>query len=1045
MLKTVWLVLLAWGGSVLPAGSEPKDASPPGIPWVTNLAQFGAALAEQQGAICRFQLAGTVLAADNDSGLVIFQDASGAELLELSPTGSPLRAGDYGTLSGTNYVRRTENGLSLGQRPVIDNDGEHFEIERIGTLFLTAGRHSIQAHWFNRNWRGMLGLTYSSPSMKRRPIPDEALTPPARPDLPAAKGLFYQCFEGDWLKLPDFTALKPVKQGVASNFNLKELSRPEKAGMTFSGNLEVAQAGVYTFYLRSDDGSCLYLDNSPLEWRREGDRPVPAPARLPLRQPTTEEHGAFWAEVEGHVTFLGQNRSGTDLELACDGDKVRVSVLKPAGPAPAAWLGRRVRVRGVCLNTRSISDRRIPNTVLAPAWDLLEIPDSSAGASSPGAAGSTTPPLLTTAAQVQRLKHEEASKGYRARLRGVVTWVAKNQDCLVLQDETRGVFIGLQPAWIWTPPWVGELLEIQGRSDAAEFSPILILEKVSRLGLSPLPEPARPTWDQLIGGSMDSQYVELQGLVTGARTNHLTLLTAGGKLDLAFAPVPVGGLNAFIGSVVRIRGCIFAQWNSLTRQVTTEHPLWFGSATFCVDEPPPSDPFNAVSMKARELTQYDAERNFLRRVKTTGQVLSGRMRHYYLNDNGSGVRLELAQSAAFEPGDRIEVAGLLRLGEASPVVHEAVARKTGQAPLPAPQPLLLDRTNANFDASRVWIEGILLDARDSSSDKVLEMQSGLKTFVARLPGRPPISWPVGSRLKLTGTYSDLGGNRSGRNEVRSFELLLNSVADIGLVARPPWWTLGRLLATVTLLGTGLALAFVWITLLRRQVERRTAQLEREIRERERAEQGRAIEQERARIARDLHDDLGSSLTGISMLATSGRVARLSAEASNERLELVAAKARTMVTALDELVWAVNPRNDTLAALAEYLASYAEELLSRTGIRCRIELPLEYPARTIAAEARHNILLAVREALNNAVRHGSPTEVQLELTVVEARLEIRIRDNGSGFDAAQIRHGNGLTNLQERLRKINGSCLIDSVPGSGTMVTLTLPFHPPAAG
>src|SRR5262249_54830799 len=132
-----------------------------------------------------------------------------------------------------------------------------------------------------------------------------------------------------------------------------------------------------------------------------------------------------------------------------------------------------------------------------------------------------------------------------------------------------------------------------------------------------------------------------------------------------------------------------------------------------------------------------------------------------------------------------------------------------------------------------------------------------------------IGVPVGSRVALTGVYSGQGGNRTVGGEIGSFELLLNTAADLQILARPPFWTLGRLLGLVGALLGVLVVAVLWIRLLHHRVHERTSQLQKEIAERERAEHQRALAQERARIARDLHDDLGSSLTEITMLATNG--------------------------------------------------------------------------------------------------------------------------------------------------------------------------------
>lgn len=648
-------------------------------------------------------------------------------------------------------------------------------------------------------------------------------------------------------------------------------------------------------------------------------------------------------------------------------------------------------------------------------------------------------PLLTTAAQVQQLTREEAGRGYQARIRGVVTWVAVNRDCVVIQDSTRGVFVGLRSSWKWETPKIGDILEVEGTCIAGEFSPIVILNNGERLGRGLLPAPKHPSWDQLIGGSMDSQYVEIRGFVTEAHDNHLTLLMSGGKVDVEFDPSPTDSLDSFINSVVRIRGCMFARWNHPALQVLIDHPLWFGNSTICVDNSPPLDPFNADKMRGRQLLQFDAQGNIFRRIKISGQILCNNAGIYYMTDNGFGLRFQLVKSARFEPGDNVEVVGLVELGGPSPILREAIARKIGHLPLPAPDQLTFDNTNTTFDSTRVWVEGLLVDTKNNGQEQMLEIQTGSKSFIARLPinNDQPGLWPVGSRLRLAGVFSDLGGSRQRIEDMKAFELLLNSPADVKVVAQPPWWTLNRLLTIISTLGAGLVLAFIWINLLRRQVERRSIQLKLEISERQRAEQDRAIEQERSRIAQDLHDDLGSSLTAINMLAMTSFRTKSNTHANSELLQLIIDRSHLMVTALDALVWAVNPKNDSTAALAEYLASFVEELLAKTDIAYHVELPLEIPEQTIAAVARHNLLLSVKEALTNAIRHGQPTKILTQLTISGSELEILIKDNGCGFDPAHNIPGNGLVNLQERMRKVNGRYQIQSSPGKGTIVFLAL--------
>ena len=204
----------------------------------------------------------------------------------------------------------------------------------------------------------------------------------------------------------------------------------------------------------------------------------------------------------------------------------------------------------------------------------------------------------------------------------------------------------------------------------------------------------------------------------------------------------------------------------------------------------------------------------------------------------------------------------------------------------------------------------------------------------------------------------------------------------------------------------------------------------------------ARETERARIARDLHDDLGASLTEISMLAAIATEGHAPAETLREPLQQIAGKAHTLVGALDEIVWAVNPRHDTLASLADYLAAFAAEFLASTGFALRLDVARDLPPLPLDAERRHGLFLAVREALNNAVKHSGAREVWLRLGLDAGQLLITVEDHGRGFDPAASAGGEGLRNLRERLAGLGGDCRIDSIDGAGTSVHFRLPLSPP---
>jgi ligand-binding sensor domain-containing protein/signal transduction histidine kinase len=219
---------------------------------------------------------------------------------------------------------------------------------------------------------------------------------------------------------------------------------------------------------------------------------------------------------------------------------------------------------------------------------------------------------------------------------------------------------------------------------------------------------------------------------------------------------------------------------------------------------------------------------------------------------------------------------------------------------------------------------------------------------------------------------------------------------------------------------------------------------------ERAERQRDIERERSRIAKDIHDDLGASLTRIAMLSQSDRGEAQLPESMAKNLDRIFATARELTRAMDEIVWAVNPRHDRLDSLASYLSRFANEYLSVSEIRCRLNLPLHLPTLPVTAEVRHNLFLAFKEALHNIVKHAAANEVRVELKLESVRLTLQVADDGHGFDPAtpadghaavgRIACGNGLANMQRRLVEIGGACEIHSEPGRGTTVTFTVPLR-----
>jgi ligand-binding sensor domain-containing protein/signal transduction histidine kinase len=201
------------------------------------------------------------------------------------------------------------------------------------------------------------------------------------------------------------------------------------------------------------------------------------------------------------------------------------------------------------------------------------------------------------------------------------------------------------------------------------------------------------------------------------------------------------------------------------------------------------------------------------------------------------------------------------------------------------------------------------------------------------------------------------------------------------------------------------------------------------------------EHERARIARDLHDQLGANLTQVALLGEMAEVDKNLPGEIELHAQQISHTARETTRALDEIVWAVNPSNDTLEGLANYACKYAQEYLALAGLRYRAEVPTHLPATDIPPEVRHNVFLAFKESVNNVVKHAHASEAWIRLRLSPENFILEIEDNGRGLGgvdpkAAEMR--NGLRNMRKRMADIGGAFTISAGANGGTIVRLTVP-------
>ncbi len=361
-----------------------------------------------------------------------------------------------------------------------------------------------------------------------------------------------------------------------------------------------------------------------------------------------------------------------------------------------------------------------------------------------------------------------------------------------------------------------------------------------------------------------------------------------------------------------------------------------------------------------------------------------------------------------------------------------------------PPKVLLEELRVNEEPQTLASDG--RDANSESTTRRLIMAPGKRDLAIDYTA-VEFSAPekIGFRYKLEG--QDNGTNWSEPTAQRTFKQHIPpgdyvfhvqacnadgvwSTEDttLAITARPFAWETTWFHVTTILTLSGLMAGMLW-WILRRRYRFRLNRLQ----------TLNAIERERLRISKDMHDHVGGMLTQMSQLSDLGLNEAENQALVKHRFERIGDRSRVAVQALDEIVWATNPLNDNLASFAEYVSRFCDEFFEYTNIRCWQEVPTTFPSLPLRADVRHNVFLAVREAFNNALKHSKCTEVWLRMKLDHGQVTLEIEDNGCGFVPGQAAAGgNGLGNMQARLVEDNGRTVVISAPGKGTRIRFVFP-------
>jgi PAS domain S-box-containing protein len=446
-------------------------------------------------------------------------------------------------------------------------------------------------------------------------------------------------------------------------------------------------------------------------------------------------------------------------------------------------------------------------------------------------------PPLTNAAAVRELTTEQAGTRLPARLRGVVTYVLDGRNCF-LQDESAGIFVGNGIALL--PLDVGDIVLLEGVSGSGEYAPVVEPTKRQVVGRTNLPPARRVSFEDLMTGREDSQWVEVAGLVRAVHGDPpqqiMEIATGGGRLTAFVSESVQTNLVGLVDSQVRLRG-VCGTWFNRLRQLFGVRLMIPRLEDIMVEEPAATNSLAQPAQPIGNLLRFAPRASYGHKVKVEATlVLQQAGRALFVQDDQHGLYVQTRQLGILQPGDRVELIGFPDKGEYTPTLQDAVWRKTGSGPEPTPVLVQPDEALAGLqDCRLVSIEGRLVDHAHNNRETVLMMEADQRIFTAHLesPGNELAIAALqnGSRLRLTGVCRIEVGEEWQAGpawRAKAFRILLRTPRDVQVVSLPPWWTLTRLLWAVGILAGVVLASLAWATSLRRKVSQQTTIIRRQL-------------------------------------------------------------------------------------------------------------------------------------------------------------------------------------------------------------------------
>jgi signal transduction histidine kinase len=638
---------------------------------------------------------------------------------------------------------------------------------------------------------------------------------------------------------------------------------------------------------------------------------------------------------------------------------------------------------------------------------------------------------LTSAREIAAHLTPKDAEPARVTLEATVTYEDPGLT-IFLQDDTGVTFIrGAKDN-----PKVsrGERLRIEGETHNGLIIGGIKPVHVEHLSFGPPVEPREVTTDDLASGRYHYHWVTITGVGRSLRSedeNRATLrLNTGGKtIELRFDEAPPDAA-ALVDAEIRVNGLAAGDIND-RRQLVMPYLRVGSMADVKILRAPPADPFAATEVPLSELQSASTNAH---RVKIRGVALGGPMAGgVFLRDEERSVFVQTS-ARDIKAGDVVEALGFPEMGIFSAQLSDAQCRVTGSHEALEPLPAGAKELTNGTDADLITVEARVLQRVDRESSTELLAEAGTVRLSVTSPGKAAKEFQAGSEVRVTGLCRVTNTRSDGyRAKPVAYNLWMRDINDLVLLQKVSWWTTQRLAVGLGGVAVLALFAFTWAAQLRQQVARQLAVIEGKA-------QHEAMIEERHRIAREFHDTLEQELAGLS-LRLDAATPRVTDEKARSLLEQQRGLLQRLQTETRDFVLDLRDPSANEIPTDRALASLLSHLQVTTTIPLKLSVSGTLPS--LPPLARNHLLRIAREAVHNAIKYSQSKEIDISLEQSDGALKLEVTDDGAGFDVAKadtLENRFGIRGMRERAKKTRARLDIESAPGKGTRVALTLPVE-----